>query len=253
MDSNLEENIICTNCNATVPVETKFCTECGKPIEQVATVETTKHNISCPQCNSEVEAGLKFCPECGTKIEQMSTSVQVTTCPQCFTDVEPGLRFCTECGTKIEQMSTSVQVTTCPKCFIEVGPGLRFCTECGEKIGHTSANQATCPKCFAETQPGLRFCTECGTSLEVKQKSKNNIGGELKKLREKHGKSIPPKDETVDSVVKSGKGLMKGLGGFLDKTAVELDKNINQASKKGQGTQSYEIRQKLKERRENKI
>ncbi|MEN6291422.1 MAG: zinc ribbon domain-containing protein [Methanobacterium sp.] len=217
MDNDLIQTINCANCNANVPKDTKFCTECGKTMEQAITVETFKNNTSCPQCNSEVEDGLKFC---------------------------------TECGTKIEQISTSVQVTTCPKCFIEVEPGLRFCTECGEKIGHTSANHATCPKCFAETQPGLRFCTECGTSLEIKNESKKDISEELKKLRKSHGKSIAPKDETVESVVKSGKGLMKGLGGFLDKTATEIDKNINQASKKGQGTQNYEISQKLKEHRE---
>lgn len=209
--------------------------------------------IMCANCNTSVPEGTKFCTECGAKMEEMSTSVQITTCPKCFIDVEPGLRFCTECGTNIEQISPIVQMTTCPKCFTDVEPGLRFCTECGEKIGNTSTNQATCPKCYTETQPGLRFCTECGTSLEIKPESKNNISEELKKFTGKHGKSLPPRDETVDSVVKSGKGLMKGFGGFLDKTAAELDKNLNQVSKKGQGTQSHEISQKLKERREKTI
>lgn len=250
MENSSDERIKCVYCNANIPEGTKFCTECGKPIEEINNVNLTEMLSVCPKCYNDVEAGLKYCTKCGAKIEHKSTTDQVTTCPQCFSNVDPGLRFCTNCGTKIKNSEMSGHVTTCAKCFVELKPGLRFCTECGERIGHTSANQATCPNCYAETQPGLRFCTECGTSLETKKQSKKDISEELKKLRKTHGKSIAPKDETVESVVKSGKKLMKGLSGVLDKTASEIDKNINQTNKKGQGTQSHEIRQKLKERRE---
>ena len=116
-------------------------------------------------------------------------------------------------------------MTTCPKCYAEVAPGIKFCAECGTKIEST-ANHTTCPKCYVEVACGEMFCTECGTSLEVKKSaSKANIDEELRKRREADGRTIPPTDETLDSVVKSGKGLMKGLGGFLDKAASGIDKN----------------------------
>lgn len=217
MDNDLIQTINCANCNANVPEDTKFCTECGKPMEQVRTVETTKNNTSCPQCNSEVEDGLKFCTECGTKIEKVSTFIE----------------------------------TKCPKCFAELTPGTQFCTECGKKLGLRSAYLTACPKCNVDNEPGLKFCTECGTSLEAKKSYENvNISEELKKRREREGKSIPPQDETLDTLVTSGKGLMKGLGGFLDKTAAELDKNINQATKSGSKSPIHDISQKFKIQRE---
>jgi len=68
---------------------TKFCPECGSPMEQPA-VER------CPNCGSET-MGAKFCPNCGTKIELAQPPA---VCPKCSAETK-GAKFCPECGTKL--------------------------------------------------------------------------------------------------------------------------------------------------------
>ena len=208
--------------------------------------------IRCNSCNAEVPDGTKFCTECGEVIENFSVTAenesdQNIICPKCYVEVSPGLKFCEECGTKIETNHTSNQETTCPKCYVEVPPGLKFCEECGTKI-ESPVNHTTCPKCYEEVAAGETFCTKCGTSLKMKKSSSNaNINQELKKQRESNGRNIPPADETLDSVVKTGKGLMKGLGGFLDKAASGIDKNL-QSNKSGPSS-NKNINERLQKRR----
>ncbi|MFN8534876.1 MAG: SPFH domain-containing protein [Dehalococcoidia bacterium] len=51
----------CPNCRAQIPVNSKFCPECGNKLGGPT---------RCPQCNTEVPAGGKFCPECGARVTQ---------------------------------------------------------------------------------------------------------------------------------------------------------------------------------------
>jgi len=195
-----------------------------------------------------VEPGLKFCTKCGTEIKHTVSADQATTCPKCYAEVEPGLRFCTGCGTEIKRTVSVDQATTCPKCYAEVEPGLRFCTGCGTEIKRTvSADQATtCPKCYADVPPGTSFCTDCGTSIKVTNVSNSAINEELRKRQEMREGNNPVKGDTVDNVVESGKGLMKGLGGFLNKAAESIDKNIEK-TRQGQYTSAKENNHNLME------
>jgi ribosomal protein L32 len=68
---------------------TRFCPECGGPMEQPATVK-------CPQCGADTQ-GAKFCPNCGAKVE---TPAAASVCPSCGTEAK-GARFCPNCGTKL--------------------------------------------------------------------------------------------------------------------------------------------------------
>ncbi|MEN6553886.1 MAG: zinc ribbon domain-containing protein [Methanobacterium sp.] len=141
-----------------------------------------------------------------------------------------------------------VEATTCPKCHAEVKPGLKFCTECGTEIKRTiSAELATtCPQCYADVPPGNSFCTECGTSLKVNNVSNAAINEELKKRREQHGTGTFSNEDTINSVVESGKGLFKGVGGFLNKAAESIDKNIEK-TRQGQDTFTKENKHNLVE------
>lgn len=51
----------CSNCHASVSVDSKFCPECGNKIESVQNF--------CKECGSQIEKGSKFCSKCGTKVE----------------------------------------------------------------------------------------------------------------------------------------------------------------------------------------
>ncbi len=66
---------------------TKFCPECGSPMQQPATAR-------CPKCGAETR-GAKFCPECGARLE-----IAPANCPNCGTPTQ-GAKFCPECGTKV--------------------------------------------------------------------------------------------------------------------------------------------------------
>ncbi|HMN61829.1 MAG TPA: zinc ribbon domain-containing protein [Anaerolinea sp.] len=69
---------------------TKFCPECGSPMQQPAAQK-------CPNCGAETK-GAKFCPECGTKIEPPAAAP--ANCPSCGAETK-GAKFCPECGTKL--------------------------------------------------------------------------------------------------------------------------------------------------------
>ena len=49
---------VCPACGKSVPANSKFCPECGKPIG----------SQFCPECGAKVGTGAKFCPECGKKL-----------------------------------------------------------------------------------------------------------------------------------------------------------------------------------------
>jgi ribosomal protein L32 len=68
---------------------TKFCPECGGPMDQPAT-------IKCAQCGADTQ-GAKFCPNCGAKVE---APVAVSVCPSCGAEAK-GARFCPNCGAKL--------------------------------------------------------------------------------------------------------------------------------------------------------
>ncbi|NYB53073.1 MAG: zinc ribbon domain-containing protein [Methanobacteriaceae archaeon] len=94
--------LICSSCNAEIQKGSKFCKECGKPVEEGLKVNNIPEGrVNCPQCGAELKAENKFCTYCGTKIEP------ITNCPKCNATLKPGTRFCTECGTNIYEYKPS--------------------------------------------------------------------------------------------------------------------------------------------------
>ena len=79
------------------------------------------------------------------------------------------------------------------------------------------SNLINCPSCNAQISSEKKFCTKCGKSLEVNSNNSNNLNT-----------NSPQLDATLDTLKTSGKGLMKGLGGILDKTASTIDNNLTQ-------------------------
>lgn len=73
----------CSNCNKELEENQKFCSECGKPVDDI-----------CSKCGAILRQGQKYCPECGT--------AQIIICKKCNNEVEKGEKFCSNCGEKIE-------------------------------------------------------------------------------------------------------------------------------------------------------
>mgnify|MGYP000689273429 CR=1 FL=1 len=77
----------CPKCGNILPVNAKFCLECGTKVEKLAEGE-----MICPICGKKTPKG-KFCMECGQPL--------VHRCPNCGLEVPQGGKFCFECGTKL--------------------------------------------------------------------------------------------------------------------------------------------------------
>lgn len=77
-----EEIKICSYCNAKLEKDQKYCTECGKQINQI-----------CSKCGEILKKGQKFCHSCGTS--------QIIVCLNCQQEIEKGQKFCSNCGQKI--------------------------------------------------------------------------------------------------------------------------------------------------------
>ncbi len=63
--------VICPNCNAQVPAESKFCSSCGKTLAAQAAAPqtpTSTNTVKCSSCGAEAPKGTRFCSTCGTKL-----------------------------------------------------------------------------------------------------------------------------------------------------------------------------------------
>jgi len=85
--SQQPQMIKCPKCGNELPVNAKFCLECGTKIEQL-----TENEMICPACGKKTPKG-KFCMECGQPLSNR--------CPNCGAEVPQGGKFCLECGTKL--------------------------------------------------------------------------------------------------------------------------------------------------------
>jgi membrane protease subunit (stomatin/prohibitin family) len=81
--------IKCPKCHAANIASSKFCNECGAPLE------VASKTAPCLQCGAEISASAKFCSVCGAKQEKQR-------CPNCQAEIAPGAKFCGACGEKIE-------------------------------------------------------------------------------------------------------------------------------------------------------
>ncbi len=72
----------CSHCGRAVKEGSKFCPECGNPMQSL-----------CPKCGKPVKEGAKFCAECGASLQPA--------CPTCGAKLGAGAKFCPECGGKL--------------------------------------------------------------------------------------------------------------------------------------------------------
>ncbi len=72
----------CPSCGVNVKAGSKFCPECGKPMQAL-----------CPKCGKPIKEGSKFCSECGASLSPI--------CPKCGAKLSAGAKFCPECGERL--------------------------------------------------------------------------------------------------------------------------------------------------------
>ena len=79
----------CPECRHPVPVDAKFCPQCGH--QQVVFDQ-------CQKCSKNLTPGAKFCPRCGHAIEDRP---KPRTCAQCGAENLTDSLYCNQCGEKL--------------------------------------------------------------------------------------------------------------------------------------------------------
>ncbi len=90
----VKETRKCQKCGSDVPVESKFCNNCGLPVEV-----DKKPGLECGMCGNENPEGSKFCMNCGEQLILPEPEPDV--CPECDFALPPGSKFCPNCGSQI--------------------------------------------------------------------------------------------------------------------------------------------------------
>src|SRR4030042_5704529 len=106
---------------------------------------------ACAKCGAENMEGSKFCANCGGPLQVQSTALTIK-CAKCGTENIPGSKVCVCCGTPMAQAAPLPQqapVNRCIKCGAENPMGSRFCVSCGNTL---QAAVQSPPTSFAAVQ-----------------------------------------------------------------------------------------------------
>lgn len=69
-DQGIKEDAVlkCQSCSSEILPGTKFCIECGTPVDQSAGVQRKNSSLYCASCQQELAKDSKFCTFCGTPV-----------------------------------------------------------------------------------------------------------------------------------------------------------------------------------------
>ncbi len=106
----------CTQCQAPMAPQSKFCGACGNGTEAPPPAPTSPAtpSIACDKCKATFDASCKFCPHCGDPYNP---------CPHCGADQAQDVSVCFDCN---KPMSTG-----CISCGDPSAVGAKFCPNCG--------------------------------------------------------------------------------------------------------------------------
>ncbi len=83
------QNAKCPECQQNIPVDAKFCHQCGH--QQLVFNQ-------CTGCHKNLTPGAKFCSRCGKSVADMP---RTKSCPTCGNDNLADSMYCNECGEKL--------------------------------------------------------------------------------------------------------------------------------------------------------
>lgn len=160
----------CGNCGSMIPAGTKFCPECGAPVQvpqpagQRPDVRPVQNgaNAGRPSGSSDnagartgssarFEAPLK--KNAGTHTENV--------CPQCGKPVSKGAKFCTACGSTISAAAPSVDSAAATAPDVN-SKGTSSNAGSSITASQKRAGKKICPSCGVEVEEKSKFCLKCG-------------------------------------------------------------------------------------------
>ena len=138
----------CAFCGRENDAESRFCIDCGKPINPSAArvgpayVPHPTGGQPQPYNSSSVGAARASTPlgtsvgtggVAGSVVPATRVSDAISMCVRCGKAVSPGLPFCAHCGTRTTK---SIEPGTCTQCGAMFTVGLDvFCARCGNRVG----------------------------------------------------------------------------------------------------------------------
>jgi membrane protease subunit (stomatin/prohibitin family) len=84
-----QQTISCPDCQHSIPVDAKFCPQCGH--QQLVFNQ-------CAACGKNLTPTAKFCSRCGNAVEEKTQS---KSCPNCGNENISDSTYCNECGEKL--------------------------------------------------------------------------------------------------------------------------------------------------------
>jgi pSer/pThr/pTyr-binding forkhead associated (FHA) protein len=128
--------------------------------------------MSCAFCGRENEAESRFCMDCGKPINPSAARVGPAYVPHPSggqpQPYSAPVRPDRSSGTSdaVPQTRVSLGATPCLRCAKPVNPGLPFCGHCGTRVT-TTVEQSACKQCGAAYTSGVDlFCARCGHDLK---------------------------------------------------------------------------------------
>jgi len=82
-----KRKIECPGCHTKLPVDARFCSNCG---HQIVVMQ------KCENCNADLPSEARFCHACGTPVGKVERH-----CSKCNAEALPGSKFCNNCGEKL--------------------------------------------------------------------------------------------------------------------------------------------------------
>lgn len=84
----IQKQIACQECQNNIPMDSKFCPQCGH--QQVIFEQ-------CDNCKKNITPGTNFCPRCGNQIQKRE---KIIFCSNCGAECLSDSIFCNSCGEK---------------------------------------------------------------------------------------------------------------------------------------------------------